>query len=320
MKSGRVLITGISGFVGSHLAEYVLEQGLEVYGTIRWRSKLDNIEHIKDKLKLIEGDIRDSYSMQKAIAESEPDFVFSLAAQSFVPASWRSPSETISTNVEGTLNVLEACRNGKTDPRIVVVGSSEEYGMVYETEIPIKETNPLRPLSPYGVSKVATDMLGYQYHQSYGMKIVRTRSFNTTGPRRGEPFATSNFAKQIAEIEKGLRKPVMYVGNLDAKRDFTDVRDVVDAYWQAANHGELGEVYNICSEVAWRIGYVLHELLSMSKADKIKVECDPDRMRPSDVQILLCDCAKFRERTGWKPAIAFKQTLSDLLDYWRAIV
>ncbi len=320
MKSGRVLITGISGFVGSHLAEYLLNAGLEVYGTIRWRSNLDNIMHFRDKLKLIEGDIRDSYSMQKAVDESEPDYVFSLAAQSLVPASWRAPSETIGTNIQGTLNVLEACRNSKLDPRIVVVGSSEEYGKVYETEIPIKETNQLRPLSPYGVSKVATDMLGYQYYQSYGMKIVRTRSFNTTGPRRGEPFVTSNFAKQIAEIEVGLRKPVMYVGNLEAKRDFTDVRDVVDAYWKAAKIGEFGEVYNICSEKAWRIGDVLHALLAMSKADTIKVECDPHRMRPSDVQILLCDCAKLRGKTGWMPSIPFKKTLNDLLEYWRMIV
>ena len=316
MNGKRVLITGISGFVGSHLAEYALMKGAEVYGTIRWRSKLDNIEHFKDKLHLIEGDIRDSYSMAKAIEESEPEYVFSLAAQSFVPTSWRAPSETVSTNVVGTLNVLEACRNSKLDPRILVCGSSEEYGKVLEAEIPIKETNPLRPLSPYGVSKVATDMLGYQYHQSYGMKIVRTRSFNSTGPRRGDPFVCSNFAKQIAEIEEGSRKPVIRVGNLDAKRDFTDVRDIVDGYWKALEYCDYGEVYNICSETAWRIGDVLDMLLNMSDI-KIKIESDPARMRPSDVQVLRCNCAKFRGKTGWYNWIPFEKTLFDLLEYWR---
>jgi len=318
MKSGRVLITGISGFVGSHLAEYALNKGAVVYGTIRWRSKMDNIRHIAKDLHLIEGDIRDSYSMQRAISEAEPDYVFSLAAQSFVPASWRSPSETLDTNVQGTLNVLEACSNSNFDPRILVVGSSEEYGMVLPEEIPITETNPLRPLSPYAVSKVATDMLGYQYHQSYGLKIVRTRAFNHSGPRRGEPFMTSNFAKQVAEIEKGIKKPIIHVGNLDAYRDFTDVRDIVNAYYLALQKCTFGDVYNICSGEAQKVESVLNILIKRAGIE-VEIVQDPERMRPSDVKILKCNSSKFRMKTGWVPKYTFRETMYDLLDYWREL-
>ena len=319
MESERVLITGISGFVGSHLAEFLLERGLEVYGTIRWRSKLDNIKHIQDKVRLIETDIKDAHSMQKTIDEVEPDYVFHLAAQSFVPTSWKAPSETVSANILGTVNLFEAIRNSNVDPRIQVAGSSEEYGMVFPDEIPIKESNPLRPMSPYAVSKVATDLFGYQYHQSYGLKIVRTRAFNHTGPRRGEPFVTSNFAKQVAEIEKGLKEPVIHVGNLNAQRDFTDVRDIVNAYWLSVHKCEFGEVYNICSGVAREIQSVFDLLQDMVDV-QIEVKQDPDRMRPSDVEILKCDCSKFKKRTGWEPKIAFKDTMRDLLDYWRKLV
>ena len=319
MQSERVLITGISGFVGSHLAEFLLEQGIEVHGTIRWRSKLDNIKHIQDKVRLIETDIKDAHSMQKTVEEVEPDYVFHLAAQSFVPTSWKAPSETVGTNILGTLNLFEAIRNSNADPRIQVAGSSEEYGKVLPDELPIKETNPLRPMSPYAVSKVATDLLGYQYHQSYGLKIVRTRAFNHTGPRRGEPFVTSNFAKQVAEIEKGLKEPVIHVGNLNAERDFTDVRDTVNAYWLSVHKCEFGEVYNICSGVARKIQSVLDLLQNMS-AVKIEVKQDPDRLRPSDVEILMCDCSKFKNRTGWEPKITFEDTMRDLLDYWRKLV
>ncbi|UCG70965.1 MAG: GDP-mannose 4,6-dehydratase, partial [Thermoplasmata archaeon] len=216
----RVLITGITGFVGSHLADLLLAKGLEVYGTKRWRSKIENITHIMEKLHLREADLRDGHSLFEVMREVKPHYIFHLAAQSFVPTSWRAPADTMETNAVGTINLLEAVRKVGIDPAIQMAGSSEEYGLVYPDEVPIKETNPLRPLSPYGVSKVATDMLGYQYHKSYGMKIVVTRSFNHTGPRRGEVFVTSNFAKQIVEIEKGLRAPLIRVGNLEAKRDF----------------------------------------------------------------------------------------------------
>jgi GDP-4-dehydro-6-deoxy-D-mannose reductase len=319
MQSERVLITGISGFVGSHLAEFLLERGMEVYGTIRWRSKLDNIKHIQTKIGLIETDIKDAHSMQKTIEEVEPDYVFHLAAQFFVPTSWKAPSETVGTNILGTLNLFEAIRNSNVDPRVPVAGSSEAYGRVLPGELPIKETNPLRPLSPYAVSKVATDLLGYQYHQSYGLKIVRTRAFNHTGPRRGKPFVPSNFAKPVAEIEKGLKEPVIYVGNLNAERDFTDVRDIANAYWLSVQKCEFGEVYNIYTGVARKILSVLDLLLDMADVH-ITIKQDPDRLRPSDVEILMCDCSKFKKRTGCEPRIAFKDTMRDLLDYWRMLV
>lgn len=312
----KAMITGVTGFVGSHLAEHLLARGDEVYGTVRWRSRLDNISHIKDKIKLIETDIRDSYSIEKAIKAAEPDVVFHLAAQSFVHTSFHAPQETLTTNIVGTVNLLEAVRSCGSDPVVQIAGSSEEYGLAYPHEMPIKETNPLRPLSPYGVSKVAEDMIAFQYHKSYGVKSVITRAFNHEGPRRGDVFSTSNFAKQVAEIEKGVKEPVIFVGNLNASRDFTDVRDVVKAYALAAEKCDYGEAYNICSGRAWKISEMLNLLLSMSKK-KIEVRQDPARMRPSDVEILLGDYSKFHKKTGWKPQIPFEQTMKDLLDYWR---
>lgn len=316
----KALITGITGFVGSHLAEFLLaKSGVEVHGLQRWRSDMGNIVHLKDKVKLHECDIKDYHSVKSVLSAIKPDKIFHLAAQSFVPASWQAPAETINTNVLGELNIFEAVRELKINPWIQIACSSEEYGMVYENEVPIKETNPLRPLSPYGVSKVAQDLLGYQYHESYGLNIVRTRAFNHEGPRRGDVFVTSNFAKQLAEIEKKKKPPVLYVGNLDARRDYTDVRDIVRAYWLATEKCVAGEVYNICSGRDWRIKDMLNYLLKLSKS-KVEVKQDPARMRPSDVQILLGDNSKFTKQTGWKPEIPFEKTLEDLLNYWRAII
>jgi GDP-4-dehydro-6-deoxy-D-mannose reductase len=312
----RALITGITGFAGSHLAELLLGKGYEVYGTVRPRSRHDNILQFERRLKLVEADIADAYSMLKVVKEVEPHFIFHLAGQSFVPTSWHAPQETIVMNTIGTLNVLEAVRISKTDPVIQVAGSSEEYGLVKPDEVPIKETNPLRPLSPYAVSKVGADFLSLQYHQSYKIKTVITRAFNHTGPRRGEQFVTSNFAKQIAEIEAGHADPVIKVGNLEAQRDFTDVRDTVKAYLLAVQKCDYGEQYNIASGTGTRIQTVLDTLLGRAKI-KPKVEQDPSRMRPSDVQILVGDSTKFRKKTGWKPTIPFEQTMADLLDYWR---
>jgi GDP-4-dehydro-6-deoxy-D-mannose reductase len=313
----KALITGVTGFVGSHLAELLLSKGYEVYGIKRWRSKTENIDHIMEELNLKEADMRDGHSLFNVIEDVRPDLIFHLAAQSFVPTSWKAPADTMVTNAVGTLNLLEAVRKVNIDPVIQIAGSSEEYGLVLPDEVPIKETNSLRPLSPYGVSKVAADKLGFQYHRSYGMKIVITRSFNHTGPRRGEVFVTSNFAKQIAEIEKGLREPMIMVGNLEAQRDFSDVRDVVKAYYLSTQKCDYGESYNISSGKAWVIKDLLDKLLDISEVKNIKLEQDPTRMRPSDVQILLGDCTKIMEKTGWKPEIPFEQTLTDLRDYWR---
>ena len=313
----NALITGITGFVGSHLAELLLGTSVwEVYGTVRWRSKRENIEHLSG-IKLVECELRDLVSVEKTIFQVQPDYIFHLAAQSFVPTSWNAPSDTLSNNILGQLNILEAVRRAEIQPKILVACSSEEYGLVMPSETPITEDNPLRPLSPYGVSKVAQDLLGYQYFKSYGMQIVRTRAFNHTGPRRGHVFVCSDFAKQIVEIEKGLCPPVIFTGNLSAQRDFTDVRDMVKGYLMALDHGEPGEVYQLCSGKALAISELLSMLLSMTNV-AIEIRQDPARLRPSDVPILLGSYAKFNKQTGWKPQIPLEQTMADLLNYWRA--
>ncbi|MBN1886256.1 MAG: GDP-mannose 4,6-dehydratase [Candidatus Krumholzibacteriota bacterium] len=313
----RVLITGITGFAGSHLADLCLENtDVELYGIVRWRSRTENIDHIWDRLRLLECDLRDATSTRDVIERVRPERIFHLAAQSFVPTSWKAPSESLSTNIIGQLNVFEAVRKLGIECRIQIACSSEEYGMVYPDEVPIKESNPLRPLSPYGVSKVGQDMLGYQYFMSYGMDVVRTRGFNHTGPRRGPVFVCSDFAKQLVDIEKGLRPPVMRVGNLDAKRDFTDVRDMVRGYWLALEKGKPGEVYNICSGRSMSIGNMLGMLIDMSGLE-VTVERDPSRLRPSDVEILEGDNSRFHEDTGWEPEIPIEKTFADLLEFWR---
>ncbi|MCD6191967.1 MAG: GDP-mannose 4,6-dehydratase [Candidatus Aminicenantes bacterium 4484_214] len=317
----RVLLTGITGFAGSHLAEYILNHHpeVEVFGLIRWRSRRENIVHLENKITLVEGDLKDIVSLKKILAVVKPDWIFHLAAQSFVPTSWKCPAETFSINAIGQINLFEAILDLGLSPKIQIAGSSEEYGLVFEDEIPIKETNPLRPLSPYAVSKVAQDLLAFQYWKSYGLRTVRTRGFNHTGPRRGEVFICSNFARQIAEIEKKKREPVILVGNLEAKRDFTDVRDIVRAYWLSLERGEEGEVYNIGTGRAYAMQDILDMLISLSQV-KVKVKVDPERLRPSDVPILLPDSSKFRQLTGWEPRIPLRQSLEDLLNYWRSRV
>lgn len=315
-KGKKALITGITGFAGSHLTELLIKEGVEVYGIQRWRSKTENIEHLTDKIKIEEADLLDAHSLYTVIDKIKPDYIFHLAAQSFVQSSWASPTQTLEVNIIGSAHLFEAVRKTGLPIAIQIACSSEEYGKVLPDEVPITETNPLRPLSPYAVSKLAMDYLGYQYHESYGMHIVRTRGFNHTGPRRGEVFAESSFAKQIAEIEKGKREPVVYVGNLEAQRDYTDVRDMVRAYYLSVQKCDSGEVYNIATGKAWRISKVLDLLLSFAKV-KVEIRKDPARMRPSDVEILIGDNSKFIQKTGWRPEIAFEKTMEDLLNYWR---
>ena len=316
----RVLITGFTGFVGSHLADYLVARGdVEVFGTHRWRSRMDNVEHLRDRVRFVECDLRDAGAIRRVLREVRPDRIFHLAAQSYVPASWLAPAETLSGNVLGQLHLFEAIRELDLPARVHVAGSSEEYGLVLPDEIPIREESPLRPLSPYAVSKVTQDLLAYQYWQSYRVHAVRTRGFNHTGPRRGEVFVTSNFARQIAQIEKGLREPIVWVGNLDSVRDFTDVRDMVRAYWLALERGAPGDVYNVCSGRGYTARQVLDILLGLAQV-KVTIQEDPARMRPSDVTLLVGDCSKFRNATGWQPTIPFEVTLKDLLEHWRSRV
>ena len=315
----RILITGISGFVGSHLAEYCLEQKTKVFGTIlshHLGDELKRVDHIKNKIELVECQLTNKIAVSRVLEKTKPDIIFHLAAQSFVPTSFASPEDTLYNNIIAELNIFEAARELKINPIIQIAGSSEEYGSVYKNELPIKETNHLRPLSPYAVSKITQDYLAFQYNKSYGLKTVITRCFNTEGPGRGRQFVISAFAYQIAAIEKGYQKPIMRVGNLSSKRDFTDVRDIVRALWLASKKCRFGEPYNIGSGRTHQIKEVLDTLLSFSKI-KIRVKLDPQLMRPSDVPILQSDSTKFRKITGWKPKISFKDTLKDTLNYWR---
>lgn len=315
----RALITGVTGFVGSYMAEFLLDKGVEVYGTKRWRSPMDNILHLKGKIKLEEFELRDFISVIRVISKVKPDVIYHLAAQSYVPASFTNPSDSIHVNTIGTLNLLESIRLNNIDPIVHTCSSSEVYGQVREDEIPIKETTPLRPVSPYGVSKVGEDMLAYQYFISYGIKTIRTRMFTHTGPRRGDVFVVSSFAKQIAEIEKGInKKPIIKVGNLESVRTFADVRDAVKAYWLLTEKCKPGEVYNIGGETTMTIGEMLNKLIEMSTMkDTIKPEIDKSLFRPSDVTLQIPDTTKFIKATGWKPEIPFKKTLEDILNFWR---
>jgi len=313
----NILVTGITGFSGSHLAEYLLKNTKNnIFGTVRGRCRQTTfIDNIKDSLTLLECDLNDYNSIQTTIEESQPDWIFHLAAQTFVPTSWRAPQETMNTNVMGTLNLLESVRKSTFNPRILLAGSSEEYGYVEKRELPITEDNPLRPLSPYGVSKVAQDLLGYQYFNSYNMKIIRTRCFNLMGPRSGEKIVTASLAKQIVLIEKNSTNTLI-TGDLEPIRDFNDIRDIVRAYTIGIGMCIPGEVYNICSETGFSIKEIvnIYRKLTNIKFDIIKNE---NIKRPSDVPVLIGNSRKFRKLTGWKPEYDIQTSLQDILDYWR---
>lgn len=317
----KVLITGATGFAGSHLIEYYLQFGVEVAATYRWRSNRENIQKLDKSIEMIGCDVMDAYSVERAVAQAKPQIIHHLAAQSYVLESWHAPAETLTNNIIGTLNILEAAR--KHPCLVHVAGSSEEYGNVLPTEVPIKEDTPLRPVSPYAVSKVAADMLGWQYSKSYRFPVLITRAFNHTGPRRGEVFVSSHFAKQIAEMALGQRPPILTHGDLSSIRDWSDVRDIVRGYsmaaqWMLDNYIPT-EPYrvNLCSGKGRSVESLLANLLSIAKLEtKVELKTDPARIRPSDVKELVGDNSKAQFDFKWVPRIPWMRTLEDLYKYW----
>jgi GDP-4-dehydro-6-deoxy-D-mannose reductase len=313
----RIFITGITGPVGSALADYLLTlPDVELHVFKRWRSDPRPIEHLWGRVVLHEGDIEDPFSVDRALARANPQRVYHLAAQSYPSESWDAPITTMRTNVEGTINVLEAVRRNCPAARVHVAGTSAQYGWVRPEETPIPETHPMRPLSPYGVSKVAAEMSGIQYHHCYGMHVVVTRSFNHVGPHQGDRCAIQTFCKQMAAIEAGQQEPVIAVGNLDARRDFSHTTDVARALWLLLEHGQPGEVYNLCAGEATRIGDIV-EMVRQQGRVATEVRVDPSRLRPADEPVLMGDNARLRKATGWQPQIGMEQIVTELLDYWR---
>ena len=311
----RTLVTGITGFAGSHLVDYLLAHTEQELFGVDLRGFSASAPR-SDRLHLCQGDLCDPDFVLSSLEEAQPQYLFHLAAQAFVPLSWEDPWGTLANNIRGQLNLFQAVLRLGLQPRILVVGSADEYGMVRPGELPISEDTPLRPYNPYAVSKVVQDMVGYQYFASHGLPVVRVRPFNHIGPRQSAAFVTAAFAKQIVEAEAGEKPPIIKVGNLEAKRDFTDVRDMVAAYYLALSKGEPGEVYNIGSGIARSIREVLDILLAESKIE-LTVQEDPTRLRPSEVPVVACDPRKFKERTGWEARIPLEKSLRDILDYWR---
>ena len=322
----NILITGISGFAGSFLAEYILkaqssirrlaDKAQSLFGTVFSARESSNLQNIQDRLHLFSGDLSDRGFVKKVLDESSPDLIFHLAAMAFVGESLRNPEKVILNNIQIQLNLLEEIRARDIKPKILIVGSADEYGLAKPEDNPLSENQPLLPVSPYGLSKLAQDLMGYVYYKSFNLPIVRVRPFNHIGPRQSPQFVVPAFAKQIAEAEANLAEPVVRVGNLSAKRDFTDVRDMVKAYWLALQKGDLGEVYNLGSGKAYEIGWVLKTLISMSKKE-IKIKIDPSLLRAVDLPVTMCNQQKFAAQTLWKPTFSIEETLLDTLNFWR---
>lgn len=321
----KALITGMTGMVGSHLADYLLANtDWDIYGMQRWRSPLDNISHLmdrinrKDRIFVEYGDLNDQTSLISVLRNVEPDYIFHLAAQSYPLTSFSAPVDTLNTNILGTCRLLESVRILGQTPIIHVCASSEVFGRVPKDKVPINEECSFHPASPYAISKVGTDLVGRYYAEAYGMMVMTTRMFTHTGPRRGDVFHESTFAKQIAMIEAGLQKPEVKVGNLDSLRTYADVRDAVRAYYMLVTvNPTKGAYYNIGGSYTCTVGDTLRTLISYSTNQNIQVITDPERLRPIDADLQIPDCAKFKDHTGWKPEIPYEKTMQDLLDYWR---
>ncbi len=330
----KALITGITGMVGSHLCDYLLEHtDWDVYGVCRWRSPKDNVSHLydrankKDRVFFDYADLNDQMSLITTVQNVKPDYVFHLAAQSYPQTSFTAPIDTLNTNILGTSRLLESIhlvmqQDANYKPVIHVCASSEVFGKIPADKKPetgIHEECPFHPASPYAVSKVGTDLMGRYYAEAFGMTVMTTRMFTHTGPRRGDVFHESTFAKQIAMIEKGLIEPVVKVGNLKSLRTYADVRDAVRAYYMLVTINPIpGEYYNIGGSYTCEVSDTLNTLISFSPMkDKIKVEVDPERLRPIDADLQVPDCRKFKAHTGWEPQISYEKTMKDLLNYWR---
>ena len=324
----KAIITGMTGMVGSHLADYLLENtDWDIYGMQRWRSPQDNIMHLmerinkKDRVFVEYGDMNDMGSMITVLEKVKPDYIFHLAAQSFPQVSFSAPIDTLNTNILGTCRLLEAIRLLGQSPIIHVCASSEVFGRVPREKLPINEECSFHPASPYAISKVGTDLIGRYYAEAYNMTVMTTRMFTHTGPRRGDVFHESTFAKQIAMIEAGLQQPVVKTGNLDSLRTYADVRDAVRAYYMLVTANPIkGEYYNIGGNFTCKVGDTLEKLISLSTVKHIEVITDPERLRPIDADLQVPDTSKFTAHTGWKPKYTYEQTMIDLLDYWRARV
>jgi GDP-4-dehydro-6-deoxy-D-mannose reductase len=313
-----VFITGMTGFIGSHLAELLLAKGEEVHGTVHFKREMPNIEHVKKDVEVIKCDIRDLKKVEEVIKRLRPKEIYHLAAQSFPTVSWEDPFYTMETNVMGTTNLFEAVKRHDVDTAIFVACSSAEYGFVSEDEVPVRETHALNPLHPYGVSKVATDMLAYQYFKNFGIRSIRGRIFNTTGPRKMKDVS-ADFSQQVAMIGLGKQDPRISVGNLDPRRDITDVRDMVEAMWVSLRKAEFGEAYNLCSSHAVMIKDLLDSLIGLSEKD-IEVFQDPKLLRPTDEPVIMGDNSKFRKATGWMPKVKLERTLGDMVDHWMKVL
>ncbi len=331
----KALITGVTGMVGSHLADYLLaETDWDIYGVCRWRSPMDNVEHLlprvnnKDRMFFEYADLNDQVSLLTVIRKIKPQYFFHLAAQSYPMTSFTAPIDTLNTNILGTCRLMEAVKSemdldANYKPVIHVCASSEVFGKIPEEQKPsdgIHEECPFHPASPYAISKVGTDLLGRYYAEAFGMTVMTTRMFTHTGARRGDVFHESTFAKQIAMIERGLIPPVVKVGNLKSLRTYADVRDAVCAYYMlVTKNPTAGEYYNIGGTYTCEVGETLNTLISLSTMkDKIKIEVDPERLRPIDADLQIPNCNKFKDHTGWEPEISFEQTMGDLLNYWRS--
>ena len=318
----RVLITGVTGFVGSHMVDYILKHtNDEIYGFKRWMEDTTNINHLIDnsRVTLIDGDLIDYASVERAIKISKPDKVFHFAAQSFPEVSFKIPVVTLQTNIIGTTHLLESIKESEYDPTIVSVSSSEVYGNPNEDEIPITEENPIRPANPYSISKVGHDLMSQYYHKAYGMKIITTRMFSHEGARRGKQFALSSFAYQIAKNEKLKGDGVVKHGNLDSVRTYNHIEDAIQAYWLCSNSDKYGEVYNIGGDYTCTVGEALDMLISKSTKNHTK-ELDPERVRPTDITLQIPSSEKFRNKTGWKPKKGLNDICDDLLNYWREVL